>query len=238
MVREYRIAARSTYQADIILYDAIGRGAGGVDAARVIQDLKARGSVKELTIRINSPGGIAFDGVAIYNNLVAHPARKIVYVDGEASSAASIIAMAGDEINMARGSLMLIHRAYADAIGDASLLRSLADRLDVITDRMAEIYALRTGREVSETLRWMENDNGYGTVFDDRAALAAGLATAIVDAERIAALSAPWRRAKPGHDDADASQFPLRNALLRDIERMSGRIDMATMRRAVTKPAS
>lgn len=238
MGREYSIRARSGYQADIILYDAIGRGAGGVDAAQVIQDLKARGSVRELTIRINSPGGIAFDGVAIYNNLVAHPARKVVYVDGEASSAASIIAMAGDEINMARGSLMLIHRAYADALGDASMLRSLADRLDVITGRMAEIYALRTGRSVSETTGWMEAGDGYGTVFTDQTALAAGLATSIVDVPRIAALSVPWRREKPEQSDTDASQFPLRNALLRDIERMSGRLDMARMKRSIVSPPS
>ena len=80
--------------AEIVIYDEIG--AFGIPAKAFLDELKALGPVAELTLRINSPGGSVFDGVAIYNALKRHDARVTVWIDGIAASIASMIAMAGD----------------------------------------------------------------------------------------------------------------------------------------------
>ena len=86
--------------AEIVIYDEIG--AFGIPAKAFLHELKALGAVAELTVRINSPGGSVFDGVAIYNALKRHDARVTVWIDGIAASIASVIAMAGDEVVMPR----------------------------------------------------------------------------------------------------------------------------------------
>ncbi|HEX6993736.1 MAG TPA: Clp protease ClpP, partial [Gammaproteobacteria bacterium] len=70
-------------------------------------ELAALGKRDEITVSINSPGGAVFDGIAIYNALVAHPARVDVVIDGLAASIASVIAMAGDRITMRAGAMMM-----------------------------------------------------------------------------------------------------------------------------------
>jgi ATP-dependent protease ClpP protease subunit len=70
-------------------------------------------------VRVNSPGGEVFDGIAIYNELRAHKARKIVQVDGYAASIATVIAMAGDEIVLGTGTAMMIHGPSTFAWGPA-----------------------------------------------------------------------------------------------------------------------
>src|SRR5699024_10490358 len=82
--------------------------------------LQGMPSDEDLVVRITSPGGIAYEGVAIYNALAAHEGRVTVYVDGLAASAASIIAMAGDETIMSLGSMMMVHNPWLVTLGDAS----------------------------------------------------------------------------------------------------------------------
>jgi ATP-dependent protease ClpP protease subunit len=84
--------------AEIVIYDEIG--AFGIPAKAFLDELKALGPVAELTVRVNSPGGSVFDGVAIYNALKRHRATVTVWIDGIAASIASMIAMAGDEVVM------------------------------------------------------------------------------------------------------------------------------------------
>jgi ATP-dependent protease ClpP protease subunit len=84
--------------AEIVIYDEIG--AFGIPAKTFLDELKALGPVAELTVRINSPGGSVFDGVAIYNALKRHDGAVTVWIDGIAASIASMIAMAGDEVVM------------------------------------------------------------------------------------------------------------------------------------------
>ena len=81
-------------------------------------------------MRINSPGGSCFDGVAIYNALARHPAHKTVWVDGFAASAASVVAMAGDEIVMPENTMMMIHEPVGAGAGTAADMRAMADALD------------------------------------------------------------------------------------------------------------
>lgn len=95
---------------------------------------------KELHIHINSGGGSAFAGIAIYNLLKNRAEKTIVHIDALAASAASVIAMAGDEVRMPTGSILLVHKPWAMACGDADELRHEADFLDSVHTSILDVY--------------------------------------------------------------------------------------------------
>lgn len=130
--------------AEVFIYDEIG-GSFGVDANQFIQDLQGI-KAENITVRINSPGGSVVDSIAIYNALVQHPANVTTRIDSMAASAASVVAMAGDTIQMMRGSQLMIHDAMSAELGNAKELRELAKWLDMQSDNIATIYAER-GRD-------------------------------------------------------------------------------------------
>lgn len=131
--------------ADIYLFDEIGVwGTTAKDFVQQVKNLRA----EQITLHINSPGGDVFDGIAILNTLRGHPATITTVVEGLAASAASVVAMAGDEIVMARNSEMMIHDASGFAIGNAADMASLADTLNRISDNIASVYAERAGGDI------------------------------------------------------------------------------------------
>ena len=93
-----------------------------------------------IVIRLNSPGGSAFDGIAIYNRLKEHPGKVTIHVDGWACSAASIIAMAGDEVIMGAGAMIMIHEASTIVWGNKRDFRSQADMLEELENGIIDIY--------------------------------------------------------------------------------------------------
>lgn len=107
------------------------------DLDKILKDNK---NASIIDIYINSPGGDVFEGVAIYNILKRNRAYKRVWVDGFACSIASVIAMAGNSINMPKSSMMMIHNPWSFAVGNANELRVLADQLDKIAEPMIEAY--------------------------------------------------------------------------------------------------
>lgn len=157
-------------RAKINIYDAIG-GWFGTNAADFVTELDAL-DVDELEVHVNSPGGAVWDGIAIMNALKAHRARVTVIVDGIAASAASIVAMGGDEVVMAEGSQMMIHRASGGAWGNAAFLRDTAAILDKIDGNLAGIYARRAGGTRESWLELMTAETWY----DAAEAVEAGLA--------------------------------------------------------------
>ena len=157
-------------RARVRIYDTIG-GWFGTNAAEFVGELDAL-DVDELEVHINSPGGAVWDGLAIMNALKQHRARVTIIVDGLAASAASIIAMAGDEVVMAEGSQMMIHRASAGAWGNGEFLRDTAAILDKIDGNMASIYARRAGGSRAAWLDIMTAETWY----DAAEAVDAGLA--------------------------------------------------------------
>lgn len=167
---------------DLFIFDEI-HPFFGVDAARVVQLLKANENASEIVVHINSPGGIALDGVAIYNALVAHSAKVTVVVEGMALSAASIIAQAGDERRMAAGSQMMVHDARGQVFGEAKEMRSFANLLDATSGDMAAIYAARTGRE----LHMVRTDMIDETFMSADEAVALGYADVALEAKALAA---------------------------------------------------
>lgn len=107
-----------------------------------------------IVIRLNSPGGSAFDGIAIYNRLVSykkeHNAKITIYVDGWACSAASVIAMAADELIMGLGSMFMIHEASNIVWGTKGAFRKEADVLEELEDGIIDIYMTKANVDREE----------------------------------------------------------------------------------------
>ncbi|WP_101791022.1 head maturation protease, ClpP-related [Nonomuraea indica] len=165
----YRITNRADGATEVAIYDEIGWF--GVGASEFINEVRNI-SASEITVRLSSPGGDVFDGIAIHNALRAHPAKVTVHVDGLAASIASVIALAGDRVVMQPHSQMMIHDASSMCYGQAADMRELADRLDRQSDNIAGVYAERAGGTVAE---WRDRMRGE-TWFTADEAVAAGLA--------------------------------------------------------------
>lgn len=145
----YRIQnAAKKDEATVYIYDEI-HSWFGVSASEFVKDL-ADIKASTIHVRINSPGGDVFDGMAIYNALKRHPSEIVTHVDGLAASAASIVALAGDRVLMGTGSFMMIHNAWGVVIGDAGDMREMANSLEKITDSLVGIYTRRTGKDATE----------------------------------------------------------------------------------------
>jgi ATP-dependent protease ClpP protease subunit len=158
---------------DVYVFDAIMDGA--ITAGEFQSEINAIKS-KQINLFINSPGGFVADGTAIYNALKQHPATVNVRVMGLAASIASVIAQAGDTIEMSPGSLMMIHEASAITLGTASDHRKSAEVLDTMTAAIAGIYAGRSGKDASHWRALMSAE----TWFSDQEAVVAGLADSVV----------------------------------------------------------
>lgn len=148
----------------ISVYDVIGVDywtGEGVTAKRVAGALRALGA-GPVTVNINSPGGDLFEGLAIYNLLREHKGEVTVQVIGVAASAASIIAMAGDTVQVARSGFLMIHNTWVVAVGNRNDLREYADTLEPFDRAMADIYAARTGAEPKAMAKLMDAETWIG----------------------------------------------------------------------------
>jgi ATP-dependent Clp protease protease subunit len=130
---------------EIYVYDAIGGWLGGITPQMVADDLKAAGKIDVINLRINSPGGDVFDGIAIHNLLKSHRARVEVDIDGLCASIATIIAMAGDEVRMAQNAMFMVHEPSSGAYGTGEDLRKQADMLDQAKEILLDTYVGKTG---------------------------------------------------------------------------------------------
>lgn len=180
----YRVLARGD-RAEVYLYGVIGQDwfGEGITAKQFADDLKKLKDVKTIDLRINSEGGDVFAGKAMYTLLVEHKARVVTHIDGLAASAASYIAMAGDEIRIAEGAFIMIHGAWTVAVGNAQDMRRTADLLETVNGTIRDVYVARTKREAKQVDDWMEAE----TWFTAREALDNGFADKIVENLRVAA---------------------------------------------------
>lgn len=154
-------AAADGSTAELMIYDEIGFDwwtGEGMTAARFRDELAAIGNVSTINVRINSPGGDVFDGLAIYNQLRRHSAQIVVDVDGVAASIASVIAMAGQEVRMGQSSLMMIHNAMGGVMGNAQDMLEFAKVLDKIDGELAATYADKSGRDAAEFRDLMDKE--------------------------------------------------------------------------------
>jgi ATP-dependent Clp endopeptidase proteolytic subunit ClpP len=166
-----------TGRAVITIFAEIG-GPAGVTAERINTALEQLGQ-QPILLKINSLGGDAFEGVAIYNLLRAHPQPITAQVLGIAASAASIVAMAADQIQMAKNSQMMIHQAWMVAVGNADLFEAAAETLHKIDAALAETYAVRSGQSAAQITAMMAKE----TFLSADEAIDLGLADALLDAD-------------------------------------------------------
>jgi ATP-dependent Clp protease protease subunit len=175
-------AAADGSPAEILLYDEVGFW--GVTAKDFMLVLAQVGD-SDLTLRINSPGGDVFDGLAIYNALKTRKGKVSVVIDGIAASIASIIAMAGTTITMQEQSMLMIHKAWGLVVGNEDDLLETAVVLGKIDGQMADIYATRSGQAAVDMLAVMKAE----TYYTSTEAKAAGLCDEIASASDLAARS-------------------------------------------------
>lgn len=168
--------------ATITMYDMIGSDgwSEGVTAKRIGAALRSIGE-HDVTVLINSPGGDFFEGLAIYNLLREHPHKVTVKVVGLAASAASVIAMAGDEIQVAKSGFLMIHNAWSVVIGNRHDLRSAADVMEQFDASMASLYSAAAGITDADAAKLMDVE----TWMSGQAAVDAGFATSLLPADEI-----------------------------------------------------
>jgi ATP-dependent protease ClpP protease subunit len=209
---------------EILLYGDVGDPWGwgdGFTPADVAQALAAHGP-GDVTVRINSGGGIAWDGTAIFSLLKAHSGQVKVVVDGIAASAASLIAMSGDAIEMRGGAMMMIHDASGITWGTAAEHEKSAGMLDKLSGQYARIYSDRSARSEADIRAYMLAE----TWFTAEEAVEAGLATAVVETATVETAAFDYRvyahapaglprRAKPVPPAAAAAQHKEANMTVR-----------------------
>ncbi|MDD5330193.1 MAG: Clp protease ClpP [Sulfuricella sp.] len=152
----FQVNASAPGEAEIAVRGLIGEW--GVNDVDFINALESLGEIDALTVRINSRGGDVDHALSIFNALKSHPANITVRIDAVAMSAASIIAMAGDQIIMPANTMMMIHNPWTIAAGNAQDLRQAADTLDKYTTLLISTYTARTGKSEAEIQAMLDEE--------------------------------------------------------------------------------
>ncbi|AZV00733.1 capsid maturation protease [Gordonia phage Kiko] len=179
---------------EVLIYDEIDPF-WGVSAAVFVRELSQVDADRDLTVRINSPGGDVYEGIAILNALRGRDGKVTTIVDGLAASIASVIAMAGTERVMMPNSELMIHDPWMLTIGNAEDMQSAADNLGRIADNLASIYAERAGGTAEEWRAVMQAETWYSAA----EAVDAGLAVRVEELPST----------KTSDKDRAAAQFDL-----------------------------
>lgn len=175
---------RAVAQGDnvITMFDDIGQDlwtGGGVTAKGVSAQLRAIGD-RPVECQINSAGGDVFEGFAIYNVLREHPQAITVKIMGMAASAASVIAMAGDTIEIGASAFLMIHNCWCGAVGNRHDFQQVADFLAPFDLAMAQVYAAQSGQSLGDVQKWMDAE----TYMSGATAIDRGFADALLPADQ------------------------------------------------------
>lgn len=176
-------------RAEVLIYSPISGATKpdgkplGISAKGFAESISALGDVAEMDVRISSPGGDVFQGMAIYNTLKQHSAKVRVFIDGVAASMATVIAMAGDEIEMAENAVFMIHEPRASVSGTSEDLVSQAALLEKLTSQVVAVYAARTGIAEADIRAAMAKETWYSAA----EAKAAGFVTKIGSNKKLTA---------------------------------------------------
>jgi ATP-dependent Clp protease protease subunit len=213
---DVRAAADGESDNTISILDVIGADwfGEGVTAKRIAGALRAIGE-RDVTVNVNSPGGDYFEGLAIYNMLREHKGKVTVKVLGLAASAASVIAMAGDEVRIARAGFFMIHNTWVIAMGDRNALREVADWLEPFDRAAADIYAARTGLKESEIAKMLDRE----TWIPGSQAVEDGFADELLASDEVASGASNSAAARP------------RESVMREIEHLLARAGVPSARR-------
>lgn len=186
-IRAVRAAAEDAPKsAEVFIFGDIGESWWDetVTAKQFVKDFAAI-DAEAITVRINSYGGSVTDGIAIYNAIKRHPAAVTVSIEAAAYSIASLIAMAGDTVEMADNALLMIHAPWGYAVGNSADMRDMADTLDKYAQAMASSYVAKSGMSTDDVLALLTD--GQDHWYTAQEALDAGFVDAIAAALPIAA---------------------------------------------------
>lgn len=195
-----------TQTGEIFVYDVIGSNwyGDGITALNMAEALKQIGDKKAI-LRINSPGGSADEGIAIYNLLKRHSAGVETHNDALAASAASVIFLSGQTRYAAKGSRVMIHRASSVVWGNSIALAKEATTLDVYDRSQAEIYSGYLSKTTDEVLTLLDAETWYTS----EEAVTAGLASSLTETVQIKPNVAAWFRNPPKSLAEDTKREPL-----------------------------
>lgn len=199
----------NTKVGELWLYGLVGGWWRGFDAESVSRALRAMGDIDVLHVRIHSPGGRADDGVAIANLLRNFDAHVVTIVDGTAASAASVIAVAGNEVVICPGAQLMLHDAATGMYvwGDAASLRTQVDDLERLVEwidgqsqNYAGVYAYKAGGTAEQWRQVMTVNGLMGRWYSGEEAVAAKLADRV---GTITAVGSPPVAPDDEFDDED-----------------------------------
>jgi ATP-dependent Clp endopeptidase proteolytic subunit ClpP len=217
----YEIKNLAERHAELWIYEQIGEDwwtGGGVTAKQFCMDM-AELDVDTIALHINSPGGLVFEGQAIYNAIKNHPATVTSYIDGVAASIASVIALAADTVVMASNALFMIHQPFGGVSGRSATIRKYADTLDKVSDTIVGVYQSKTGKEPSEIIAamdaetWFTADEAIAFGFADEVDAEIQMAACAFDFKALGFENAPdlpatTDTAPPEPEDTDDTQPP------------------------------
>jgi ATP-dependent protease ClpP protease subunit len=174
--------------AEILIYGDIGESWYGdtIAASSFVREVAAL-DVEQMTVRINSYGGSVTDGIAIHNSLKRHKAHVTTVVDGIAASISSLIAMAGDTVEMAENAQLMLHAPWGYNSGNSAAMRDFADMLDSWADSMSTTYAAKTGTDKAEILALLMDGKDHWYTAEQ--ALEAKFVDAVITGLPIAAMA-------------------------------------------------
>lgn len=198
---------------------------GGVRAADIKSALN-QSPTSPVTVSINSPGGLAYEGMAIYNALAAHQGDVTTVNEGLAYSAASIIFMAGDKRKVHESSHFGIHRSRGGGFGTSTTVMAVAEFLDKLDDLAIDLYARRTGQSVEQITNFIDGtSNGeMGTMFSASEAVAASFATEILS-DTAAPVNKQTQAVQKADERGRASLLPVALQARREmIDTLTGKV--------------
>ena len=214
------------------IYDPIGYDYwddSGVTAKRISAALRSLDGA-DVVVNINSPGGDVFEGLAIYNLLREYKGHVTVRVLGVAASAASFIAMAADEIQIARAGFFMIHNAWTGVWGNRNDLRETADFLEQIDDTIADIYHVKSGLSMEELKADMDKERWI----NGRDAIDSGFADAFLPSDVVVEDTKNFTKEKVAAHKADillakaGMSRSSRRELIQDLKGTPGATNQAT----------
>lgn len=210
-------AKQDDTEATIYLYDMIvgtdeeAEWWGGVSPQAFVKALNEL-SAPTIHLRVNSPGGSVFAARAIEQAIRMHKSKVVAHVDGLAASAASFLIMAADEIRMAPGSFLMIHKAWTGMWGNADDLRKEAELLDQIDGSLAKTYATRSGQSTEDITAWMAAE----TWIEADRAVELGFANSVADTKATNAVKWDTSAFKNAPKPAESGTKPAENGTKTD----------------------
>ena len=226
-LRPWKFYAKGDGALQIDIMEDIGSDAWtgqGITSKQFAEDLRAAGDVESIALFINSPGGSCFEGISIFPQLVAHPARVTATVTGIAASIASVILMGADTIYIAKNAFVMCHNAFTVCAGDAEDKRKMASVLDKVQGSILSAYKGHSPLNLAKLEAmcaeetWMDSKEAVANGFADHILNDDADVAASVDLSKFAAkfkhlpqpIAARFAGAKPEVDQGVPAEEKLR----------------------------